>query len=95
MNYKECKICGNNKKAEKCLCSKQYTDCSICGNKIKKTAKKCTHCNHWIDGSTFFVRTAKAVQKNIEDTKIPQTTLNFLNAPNNCFGVNISEDILS
>lgn len=78
MNYKECKICGNDKKAEKCLCSEQYTDCKICGNKVKKTAKKCTNCNHWIDGSTFLVRTAKAVQKNIEDTKIPQTTGDFL-----------------
>lgn len=78
MHYKECKICGNDKKAEKCLCSEQYTDCSICGNKVRKTAKKCTHCSHWIDGSTFLVRTAKAVQKNIEAAKIPQTTVNFL-----------------
>jgi len=78
MNYKECKTCGNNKKAEKCLCSDQYVDCSVCGNKLKKTAKKCTHCNHWIDGSTFYSRFKENFTANIKDTGLPKKGSEFV-----------------
>lgn len=68
----ECKLCGNDKKMGKCRCSLYYTDCDVCGSKVKKTAKKCLHCHHWIDGSTFFSRSTKVIKKNIKDTKIPE-----------------------
>lgn len=39
------------------------------------TAEKCLNCNNWIDGSTFFSRMAKNIQKNTEDMKIPHNKI--------------------
>jgi hypothetical protein len=48
-------------------------ECSICGSEISEKAKKCLHCHHWVDGSTWVSRLKISLKKNVADTGIPET----------------------